>query len=106
MSAEMPVALVEAPDAASRRKPASSAWIETAFTVLFTATAVLFASLVAVMTGMSNRQLLARAGSLCSCLATQLRGHSMALRLIIGNKNLFVLVVPAVAGDESRRHRI
>ncbi len=51
MSIEMPVALVEAPNAGFEAKPASSAWFETAITVVFTATAVLFASFVAVMTG-------------------------------------------------------
>jgi hypothetical protein len=51
MSTELPVALVEAPDAAPELKPKSSAWLETAVAVLFAAMAVMFVSFVAVMTG-------------------------------------------------------
>ena len=52
MSIELPlVPLFEAPDAAFEVKRPSSAWSETAVAVLLTATAVLFVSFVAVMTG-------------------------------------------------------
>jgi hypothetical protein len=51
MSTELPFALVKAPDAALEVKPKSSAWLETAVAVLFAATAILFVSFVAVMTG-------------------------------------------------------
>ncbi len=50
-STKSPVALVEAPDAALEVRAKSSAWLETAVAVLFAATAVLFVSFVAVMTG-------------------------------------------------------
>jgi hypothetical protein len=53
MSAELPVALAaQAPDAAIKTKRETSAWIETAVAVVFTATAVLFVSFVAVMSGL------------------------------------------------------
>jgi hypothetical protein len=51
MSIELPVTLKKAPTIAFEAKPMSSAWFETAIAVLFTATAVLFVSFVAVMTG-------------------------------------------------------
>jgi hypothetical protein len=53
LSAEWPLALDGAtPEMPAAAKSATSAWIETTFTVLFTATAVLFVSLVAVMSGL------------------------------------------------------
>ena len=51
MSTELSFAPVEASDAALVVKPKASAWLETAVAVLFAATAVLFVSFVAVMTG-------------------------------------------------------
>jgi len=52
VSTKSPTALVEAPNtAALDSNSRSSAWFEVAVAVLFAATAVLFVSFVAVMTG-------------------------------------------------------
>jgi hypothetical protein len=54
MSAELPAVFInEATEAAAEVQPATSAWIETAVAVVFTAAAVLFVSLVAVVTGLA-----------------------------------------------------
>ena len=51
MSIELPIARLGAPDTALEARPKSSARLEAAVAVLFAATAVLFVSFVAVMTG-------------------------------------------------------
>jgi hypothetical protein len=52
MSIELPTTFInEATETAAELKPATSAWIETAVAVIFTAAGVLFVSLVAVMSG-------------------------------------------------------
>lgn len=52
MSTELPVAFVREPKTAAEIQRASRAWIKTAVAVVFTAAAVLFVSLVAVVTGL------------------------------------------------------
>jgi hypothetical protein len=52
MSIDMPAALDdEAVQTASEAHSATTAWLETTLTVLFTASAVLFVSFIAVVTG-------------------------------------------------------
>jgi hypothetical protein len=52
MSIDMPAALDdEAIQTAPEARSATTAWLETALTVLFTASAVLFVSFIAVVTG-------------------------------------------------------
>jgi hypothetical protein len=52
MSTELPVAFVREAETAAEIQPATIAWIETAVAMVFTAAAVLFVSLVAVVTGL------------------------------------------------------
>jgi hypothetical protein len=53
MSMDMSAALdADAASAEAMTHPAGNAWIETALTVLFTAATVLFASFIAVVTGL------------------------------------------------------
>jgi len=53
MSIDMPAALEnEAATTEAEAQAGTSAWVETALTVLFTAAAVLFVSFIAVVTGL------------------------------------------------------
>ncbi|HEX4409824.1 MAG TPA: hypothetical protein VH206_13710 [Xanthobacteraceae bacterium] len=51
-STNTPVVLVDPVPHVSSAAPVPSAWIETALTIMFTATAVLFVSFLAVVTGL------------------------------------------------------
>jgi hypothetical protein len=52
-STEMPAALgAPAEETVTEGRPAISEWVETALTALFTAAAVLFVSVIAVVTGL------------------------------------------------------
>ncbi len=54
MPTDMPAALASEPvETGTEAQPATSEWIETALAVLFAATAVLFVSFFAVMTGLA-----------------------------------------------------
>jgi len=52
MSMDMPATLHRAAKTASEAQPASTGWVETALAVMFAASAVLFVSFVAAVTGL------------------------------------------------------
>ncbi|MFZ0607596.1 MAG: hypothetical protein WBD53_20435 [Xanthobacteraceae bacterium] len=51
-STDMPAAIADRPATAARTQAAQNQWTETVLTVLFTASAILFVSFLAVVTGL------------------------------------------------------